>query len=227
MTPYADLEIGLHRRDADHYSVELRFSHAESDADVRLTHGGPSLAQFDFKRLRELAVDDEAYGHLLSESLFADSAVGAAFAQARTAALTQDASLRLRLFVGPSAPELHNLRWETLRDPELGTPLVTGEQILFSRYLSSQDWRPVGPRPRADLRALVVIANPANLAGYAPQGRPLTPLDVQGELARWEVWLKGEKRPRPVRARTALDAARKVEIAYCWRPGVEIDRVDG
>ena len=40
MTTYADLEIGVHRRGADHYSVELRFSHAESDADVRFTPGG-------------------------------------------------------------------------------------------------------------------------------------------------------------------------------------------
>ena len=36
MKASADLEIGLHRYDAESYSVELRFSHPESDADVRL-----------------------------------------------------------------------------------------------------------------------------------------------------------------------------------------------
>jgi len=87
--------------------------------------------------------------------------------------------LRLRLFIGPSAPELHSLHWETLRDPQDGSPLLTGEQVLFSRYLSSLDWRPVRLRPQADLRALVVIANPANMTDYQ-----LAPLDVEGELER-------------------------------------------
>jgi len=184
MTTYADLEIGLHHRDADRYSVELRFSDPESDGEVRLTGEVPPLAQFDFGRLRELQVDDEAYGQLLSQGLFGDSSVATAFAQARSTAQARNVPLRLRLFVGPSAPELHNLCWETLRDPQDGSHLLTGEEILFSRYLTSPDWRPVGPRPRADLRALVVIANPAGLTDYQPGGRPLTPLDAEGELAR-------------------------------------------
>jgi hypothetical protein len=184
MTTYADLEIGLHHRDADRYSVELRFRDPESDGEVRLTARVPPLAQFDFDRLRELHIEEEAYGQLLSQGLFGDSAVATAFAQARSTAQARDVPLRLRLFIGPSAPELHNLRWETLRNPEDGSHLLTGEEILFSRYLSSPDWRPVGPRPRADLRALVVIANPAGVSEYQPGGRPLTPLDVEGELAR-------------------------------------------
>jgi hypothetical protein len=90
----------------------------------------------------------------------------------------------MRLFVGPSAPELHGLRWETLRDPEDDTYLLLGEQVLFSRYLSSLDWGPVRVRSKADLRALVVIANPTNLDRYRPGGRPLDGLDVEAELAR-------------------------------------------
>jgi hypothetical protein len=184
MTTYADLEIGLHHRDADRYSVELRFNDPESDGEVRLRARVPPLAQFDLDRLRELPVDDEAYGQHLSDGLFGDSAVATAFAQARSTAEAREVPLRLRLFVGPSAPELHNLRWETLRDPQDGSHLLTGEQILFSRYLSSPDWRPVGPRPRADLRALVVVANPAGISDYQPGGVPLSPLDVDGEVAR-------------------------------------------
>jgi hypothetical protein len=184
MTTYADLEIGLHHREADRYSVELRFRDPESDGEVRLTARVPPLAQFDFGRLRELHVEEEAYGQLLSQGLFGDPDVAKAFAQARSTAQARNVPLRLRLFVGPSAPELHDLRWEMLRDPGDGSHLLTGEEILFSRYLSSPDWRPVGPRPRADLRALVVIANPAGVSEYQPGGRPLTPLDVEGELAR-------------------------------------------
>ena len=65
-----------------------------------------------------------------------------------------------------SAPELHDVRWETLRDPGNGASLLTNESVLFSRYLSSLDWRPAGVRPKAGLRALVVIANPSDLASY-------------------------------------------------------------
>jgi hypothetical protein len=184
MTPYADLEIGLHRRDADHYGVELRFSHPESDADIRLVRGDPSLVQFDFDRLRELALDPQDCGRLLAQSLFADAAVQTALAQARSTAQSLDVPLRLRLFIAPGAPELHDLRWETLCEPQDGAPLLTGEQILFSRYLSSMDWRPVRLHAQSELRALVAVANPADLARYAPGGRPLAPVDVTGELER-------------------------------------------
>ncbi|MEO8130021.1 MAG: CHAT domain-containing protein, partial [Bryobacteraceae bacterium] len=77
-------------------------------------------------------------------------------------------------------PELHSVHWETLRDPG-GTdaPLFMGEQIIVSRFLASgQDWRPIRLRPKADLTALVVIANPQNLGDYK-----LAPVDVPAELA--------------------------------------------
>jgi hypothetical protein len=57
--------------------------------------------------------------------------------------------------------------------------LATNQNILFSRYLSSLDWRPVRLRPKGELKALAVVANPANLADYS-----LAPVDVDGELAR-------------------------------------------
>jgi hypothetical protein len=181
---YGELEIGLHRRDAEHYQVELRFSQAGSDAEVRLSRGEPTLARFDLDRLRELQADGAAYGRELGASLLADPYLRQGLAQARSVAQSLGAPLRLRLFVGPSAPEMHSLHWETLRDPEDDSLLLTAEQLLFSRYLSSLDWRPVGPRPRATLRALVAIANPAGLEQYQPGGRPLAPVDVAGELER-------------------------------------------
>ena len=107
-----------------------------------------------------------------------------AFAQARSSAQTLQVPLRLRLFIGPSAPELHSLCWETLRDPQEDAWLLTSEHCLFSRYLSSFDWRPVRLRPQADLHALVAIASPTDVATYQPGGRSLAALDVAGELAR-------------------------------------------
>ena len=79
---------------------------------------------------------------------------------------------------------MHRLRWETLRDPQDGSSFLTGERVLFSRYLSSFDWRPVRLRPQAALRALVVIANPTDLGSYQPGGQPLAALDVANELAQ-------------------------------------------
>ncbi len=186
MKGYADLEIGLHQRDADNYDIELRFSQPESDADVRLGRGGPSLARFDLEQLHALSPNDADYGQLLSRSLFADPDAQTTFAQARSVAQTLDVPLRLRLLIGPSAPKLHDLHWETLRDPQDGSFLLTGEHILFSRYLSSLDWQPVRLRPQAELHALVVIANPADLADHGPRGRALAPVDVEGELERAE-----------------------------------------
>lgn len=123
MTQYADLEIGLHRRDAGHrdnawrYEVEFRFSQPDSDADDRLAQEGDNLTvHFNTEELQALQLDDAAYGKLLSNSLFGTEAIRTAFEKARAAA--QDAPLRVQLFIGPSAPELHSLRWETLRDPQ-------------------------------------------------------------------------------------------------------------
>jgi hypothetical protein len=179
MSNYAELEIGLHRRDAGSYSVEFRFSQPESEADVRLAQSQSTQVTFDFDQLRELAFDAEAYGKKLTQDFFADETVGNAFSQARTSAQSLEYPLRLRLLIGPSAPELHGLRWETLRDPQDDTPLCTNENLLFSRYLSSLDWRPVRLRPKGGLNALAVIANPSDLADSN-----LAPVDVESELNR-------------------------------------------
>jgi CHAT domain/SIR2-like domain len=184
MAGYADLEVGLHRRDGLTWTVELRFNHPKNDADVRLSPDRQLLARFDFAQLESLLYDDEAYGRLLSSGLFADEGVREAWAQARAAASAQGLVLRVRLFVGPSASELHRLRWETLRDPDEDQPLLTDENVLFSRYLSSRDWRPVSLRPRSELRALVLVANPVNLDGYAADGRRFAVVDIEGERER-------------------------------------------
>jgi hypothetical protein len=179
MTDYADLEISLHRHDPRTYALELRFNLPGSDADVRLGFDRPCLAQFNLDALEALAHDPAAYGQALTDDFFSDPAFLTAFAQARASTQATGASLRLRLLIGPSAPELHRLRWETLRDPQGGAPLFAGESLLFSRYLSSVNWRPVRLRPKASLRALLAIASPSNLAEYG-----LAAIDVPAELAR-------------------------------------------
>jgi hypothetical protein len=187
VTTYADLEIGLHRWNEGNYAVELRFSQPGSDAEVRIARESPELVAFDFEKLRAKEADNFEYGRILSEQLFANPEVRQAFANARASAQTSNVPLRLRLFVSHTARELHQIRWENLRDPEdISSSLITSEQVLFSRYLTSLDFRPIRALSQDQLRALVVIANPSNLSSYQPGGRTLAPMDVAGELARAE-----------------------------------------
>ena len=177
MSQFADLEIGLHRRDGDSYAVDFRYNQPDSDTDVRL---GQGVARFDLPALARLHAGSQDYSSALTASMFADPAVQSAFAQALTSAQTLNLQLRMRLLIGPSAPELHSLEWETLNNPQDNTPLSSNENILFSRYLSSLDWRPVPLRPKAEMSALVVVANPTNLSEY----NNLAPIDVEGETKR-------------------------------------------
>jgi len=188
---YAELEISLHRRGVNSYIIDMRFSRSDSEVDIRLIPDGMALMRLNTHRLRMNELDPAAYGQSLSDSLFKDPSVRDAFAQARSSADALNMPLRLRLSVARSALELHAFRWETLRDPLDGSWLVTNERVLFSRYLSSNDWRPVRPRAKSELRALVVIANPVNISQYAPGGRQLEAIDVGEELERTRHSLSG------------------------------------
>ena len=181
----AELEISLHPQWDQSCRVDLRFAQPGSDADVRLLDA-PATIWIDVSQLRQLQLDPDEYGRALTRFLFPegpDGAVRTAFLRARTAAESQHAPLRIRLFIATdtSSPglTLHGLLWETLRDPERDTPLLTDEHVRFSRYLTSDDWTPVQTRPRGNLRALVAVANPSDLPTYG-----LVPVDVPGELAR-------------------------------------------
>jgi hypothetical protein len=187
MPDYADLELGIHRWDADSYSVELRFTQPESDADIRLARGSgqPNPLRLDQARLLELASDPAGYGAYLGAALFADRELESAFDQARATAQTLSVPLRARLYVGPTAPELHSVRWEALRS-SAGEPLFLGEQILFSRYLTSADRQPVQPKPRGAMRALIAVASPDGLEKFQ-----LAAVDVAGELGRATAGLAG------------------------------------
>ncbi len=187
MNRCADLELGLHRYDAENYSLDFRLNMPDSDSDVRLTQGQPVLVKLDLDTLNSLLLQPDKYGEALARQLFAEPAVQTAFEKARTAAEAQDVDLRLRLLVGPTATELLALRWETLRDPrDFVSPLFTQERLLLSRYISSLDLRPLRLRPKANLRALVVVANPTGLDRWK-----LSPLDVDLEVNRAKEGLVG------------------------------------
>jgi hypothetical protein len=147
---------------------------------VRVGGGAePVVVAIDVGALREHLLDPQRYGATLGAALFAHKQVAEMFARADTAALQQGVPLRLRLAIAADAPELQGLRWETIEDPSTGVRLVARQHVLFSRYLGSFDWQPIGLRPQAEMRVLVAIANPQGLEAYG-----LTQVDVAAEWQR-------------------------------------------
>ena len=178
-TGAVELEISLFRSsgagETARYGIELRFNDPASQVDHRQPGAAP--VRFDLAELRARSLDPAAYGAYLLEQLLAEPAVRSGFDKAIAAAETANATLHIRLAISPSAAELHALRWETLRLSAASAPLLTGQNVTFSRYLSGLDWRPVRLRPEAELRALVAVADPADAAKYR-----LAPVDRDAEL---------------------------------------------
>lgn len=191
MTDYAILEIGLHEHNAENYRAELSLKMPEEDAKRTCTE---AISRFNLADLAVVARDNPSeYGPRLTSALFANESLRSFFSTACAMAKSSiQAPLRLRLRIGPTLPELHDLRWESLCHPyNSERRLATDENILFSRYVDSEDWRAVRIRSRGDLKALVVIANPEDLYDWRPNGRSLAPVDVDGELERARTGLAG------------------------------------
>jgi hypothetical protein len=176
-----EMEVALHRRDALGWAAEVRINDVKGDTE-NTKEGRITL---DLDELSRLAAQRDAYARVLTEAFFGDDAVSWGFTLARAAA--GSGPLRIRLRIGPSAPELHAVRWELLRDrdrPEAN--LVTQERVIFSRFLDSRDYRTVEVRPDQAMRAVVAVAGPetASLKRYEEDGRSLAPVEVAAEIAR-------------------------------------------
>lgn len=192
----------MSRGEAD-LEVVLRWRPAEGKFDVSLAYDDPSdpydrrnlvrdPIDIDTGALNLLADDEPAYGAALSDMLFASDESRTFYAEARAVVDRRGAPLHMRLLVDPRAPRrFHAMRWESLRDPADGQPIATKPNLLFSRYLSSGDWRKIAPPPRHDLHALLVVANPRNLADYKRGGTVLHPINVDEELRRAHAALAG------------------------------------
>jgi hypothetical protein len=210
MAEHAELEIGLRRGSDGGYNVELRFADPGSDADTWLASERGCKATFDFVQLTALANDPIGYGAALTDSLFSEPDIRGNFEQARASAQTRQIPLRVRLIM--DSGELHRLRWETLLDPQSRAPLATSERVLLSRYPRSEDSEVVKLRSRGDLSALIVVANPPQLAQHG-----LEPVDQKGEISRARQALKGvEVSVLPSRGKAAtlgnlVDALREGE----------------
>jgi len=203
---YAELELGLRCLEQRQYAVELRFVGARSKVEDRVELDRQNTVEINTDDLLVSQVDQVEYGQKLQACLFKNTKIRDAFRRARAQADTDRTPLRMRLSIGPTAPELRGLLWETLRDPESdAAPLLTGERLLFSRYLNASDWRAVLPQSRTEFSALVVISNPGGLGQYQVDGQPLGAINVQEEQAAAEV---GNDIAHPQVAHAIWEAAR-------------------
>jgi len=184
MKKLADFYINISRPVEDRYAVQLRFHLPDANVDQPPVRGEFRL---DFQELRQFSLDPAAYGQKLSQAIFSSSELGGYFSQARALSQAAGAKLRVRLVIDRSAPELNDIRWETLRDPDEDSFLSTNENIDFSRFMYSDELSDVNLTGKDELRALVVVANPPGLyegSYFDAQGRTLAPVDVEGEVSR-------------------------------------------
>jgi hypothetical protein len=177
---FANLYIAIHLWEHDRYAINLSFTQSGSEVDTRAEVVGLPLSRFDRDRFLQVAHDPQAYGRFLGECLLVEPGVERIFAHALSSAQQLEVPLRVQLVLSPNI-DLHDLCWETLRNPHDGTALFVRNDLLFSRYLSSEDTRPVRLRDRDELRALVAVAAPDDVESYG-----LPRVDVTAELTRAE-----------------------------------------
>lgn len=173
--PDATCELTIRRLRDGSLTADLRLTSAASAGASMLAASVP-LA-IDVPALLAVASLPEHYGALLSNQLFADQRLREAWLQAR--AYTVTGALQLRLSLDPQAVALHDLFWETLRDPQDNQPLALHERLRLVRTIDSRDLTPVIVPPRPVLRALLVVASPTNSEEFG-----LARIAVADEVAR-------------------------------------------
>ncbi len=178
----SDLEISISGESETTYSIELRLEVAGSETATRaLKDKTESLQKASFEALKDLTPGSHDYSTALTGIFLTDPTVAVVFEKASAATKLPGSLLRIRLLLDSSIQELHTIHWECLRNIA-GKPLATNERILFSRYVQGLDSNVIDTASALKGKALIAIANPANLSSIAPNGEALTPIDTAGEL---------------------------------------------
>lgn len=162
------------------YQTHLRFSRPNGKLGPQLLNTPPLV--IDDRQLRGCKADPAAYGAALWAMLFGDARMRRALDIANTNAAELHCGLRLRLFIGYDALELHSIWWETLIDPETDSPVLLREDFAFSRYLSSSAGTYAELEPARKPRMLYAVANPADIDQWTVDGRPLGSPVAEGQL---------------------------------------------
>ncbi len=190
---YGGLELALDGVQGG-FRVVLRVTDPGSDAEPAPTQGPAAI---DVVALLAAQAGTAAYGRLLTDQVFADARVRERFLIAKAAFESRGLLIRLRVAIDRTAEALHALRWELLQDPSTYAPLATSERILFSRFMTSQDSRPIQLRPRTEMRAVIAVSAPLNCSEYGLADVVLgSEVDrARGALAGISVTTIGEGKP--------------------------------
>ncbi|HSG17707.1 MAG TPA: CHAT domain-containing protein [Anaerolineae bacterium] len=155
MAEYADLEIRILEQQAEGYPVEMTLN-----SEQQFPRGFLDPGFLPWVSAGTAAED----GENLFNWLLSDEALKMAWAEVRG----QRPHRRIRLRIDATAPELHAIPWELLRDAGEGMvaqDLAATSATPFSRYLAGR-WRTGGPVLQRPIRILVAIASPQNLSEY-------------------------------------------------------------
>ncbi len=128
--------------------------------------GRPALDDGLRHQLRKLVLDPRAYGTALFRALLpAGGELRAGYHEALALARHEGRRLRLRLCFAPTVGrEIHQLRWELLRDPRRRLAIGRSRSTTLSRYLSVP--MPPGTAAVERPKALVVLSAPRDLDTY-------------------------------------------------------------
>jgi hypothetical protein len=177
--PVFEIEVSLRRATYGRIAGELRFQDPSNESDVRFSD---VLAPLDMRALEETRFDPRRYGTMLGRWIMSSRRSREALLKVVAQAQSAEAVMRVRLNIADDATELHRVRWEAAR---LGKRLLfVGENVLFSRYVNSTDFRRIQRRSRGDLRAMIVVASPTDLAAYGTADAPVAAIDAAKETAR-------------------------------------------
>jgi hypothetical protein len=102
--------------------------------------------------------------------LFSQAQIINAWCHARAYSEASEILLHVRLRIADELPQLHDIRWELLRDPQTGEDLSRSGRICISRALDRLDMPQYNRPIRKVLRGLVALASPPDLErfGIAP-----------------------------------------------------------
>ena len=141
------------------FDLEIEPGEAGYRSQVLNSPAGEGSADVSLPPISELAAPPHDVGRCLFEAVFCGQVL-AAFRRSLDVAQGQGQGLRVRLRL-PEAPELANLPWELLFDPDRGSFLSLSRETPVVRYLDlPEPPRPIGAG--AHLRVLAIIASPSD-----------------------------------------------------------------
>lgn len=192
--------------------LELRIANERQAALIHERgeqHGRPDLGPETRAALLATLPDAQRYGELLFEKTFpAGDPLQTCFRQRLAVARDNAARLRLRINIPPTAePDLHDLYWEMLFDPEEALALGRAREVILSRVSVSNVGRPLPTATISQPKLLIAVAAPTNLATYGlpPIARDPLVQALRGSLERVPFAAAFEVLEPPITARRIFD----------------------